>query len=269
MKYWGVLIGLYTGTRLNEIASLTVHDVKQEGGIWYFDINDEDEKKRLKTKAATRLVPVHSELIRRGFLDYVERVRKMEGDDLRLLYSLTYTEQEGWGRKLSRWFSNTFLPELGLKKVGLSFHSLRHTAITTMRQASVDNHIVRNLVGHEPDGVTEEVYMHDYKLAWLQMAQSFNQQIIYANMGAPDDEPEPKQWTVLPIPTGSGKTQGLSLYCAMRSEGYHSFKHPGILIITRMIGEADDLANRINELSKKTIAVAYHSKSKPFLKLSI
>ncbi len=171
MKYWGALLGLYTGARLNEIGSMTVKDVKQDAstGIWYFDINDEDEKKRLKTEAATRHVPVHSELLRRGFLDYVDRVSKMEGDDLRLLYGLTYTEKEGWGRKLTRWFSNTFLPQIGLKKDDTSFHSLRHTAITMMRRGGTDNHTVRAIVGHEPDGVTEEVYTHGYDLKQLQV----------------------------------------------------------------------------------------------------
>lgn len=172
MKYWGALIGIYTGARLNEIASLTVHDVKRDAdtGIWYFDINDDDEKKRLKTQAATRLVPVHSELLRRGFLEYIERVSKMQGDDLRLLYALTYTDKDGWGRKLTRWFSNTFLENLGLKKVDNSFHSLRHSAITMMRRGGVDNPTVRALVGHEQDGVTEEVYTHGYELAQLQPA---------------------------------------------------------------------------------------------------
>jgi len=170
MKYWGVLIGLYTGARLNEICSLTANDIKQEKDIWYFDINEEGEKKSLKTNAATRLVPIHSELIRRGFLVYVERVKTMKGQDLRLLHTLTYTEKEGWGRKLTRWFSDKFLPELGLKKSNTSFHSMRHTAITVMRQAGVDQHLVRALVGHEPDGVTEGTYTHQYKLAQLKEA---------------------------------------------------------------------------------------------------
>lgn len=92
----------------------------------------------------------------------------MNGDGLRLLYGLTYTEKEGWGRKLTRWFSNTFLPQIGLKKDDKSFHSLRHSAITMMRRGGADNPTVRAIVGHEPDGVTEEVYTHGYNLKQLQ-----------------------------------------------------------------------------------------------------
>jgi integrase len=178
-RYWGALIALFTGARLNEIASLTPDDVKQEKGIWYFDINDETEQKRLKTDAAKRHVPVHSALLDRGLLAYIEQVRKMPEAGLRLLHELTYNEKEGWGRKLNRWFNETLLPELGLKRPKTSYHSIRHTVTTTMRRAKVDNHIVRALVGHEPDGVTEEVYHHGYELPVLQEAvETINYTVI-------------------------------------------------------------------------------------------
>jgi integrase len=177
-RYWGAMIALYTGARLNEIASLTPADLVQENGIWYFDINDEEEKKRLKTDAAKRRVPVHSELLAKGLIEYSERVQQMPGNGLRLLYELTYNEKMGWGRKLGDWFNNTLLVSLGLKADGLSFHSLRHNVITSLRRAKVDNHIVRALVGHEPDGVTEEVYNHGFELPVLKESI---EQLSYTN----------------------------------------------------------------------------------------
>ncbi len=162
MKYWSTLIFLYTGARRNEIASLTPHDIIQDPAskIWYFNITDEGETKQLKSKAAKRLVPVHSALIERGFLDYVTKVKRMKGKDLRLLYSLTYEDRSGWGRKLTRWFSNNLLEKLEIKSKAKSLHSTRHTVITKLRAARVDNHDVRVIVGHEPDGVTEAIYNH-------------------------------------------------------------------------------------------------------------
>lgn len=55
--YWGTLIAIYTGARRNEVASLLPDDIKQdkETGIWYFDITDEEETKKLKTSAAKRI----------------------------------------------------------------------------------------------------------------------------------------------------------------------------------------------------------------------
>lgn len=167
-KHWGALIALYTGARQNEIASLTPDDVQQENGIWYFDINCNDATKQLKTHAALRRIPIHSELLKRGLLEYVTKVQTMNQPSIRLLHQLTYVEGIGWGRKLERWFNGPFLETLGIKQPQLSFHSLRHNAVTAMRQAGIDNHIVRALVGHEREGVTEEIYHHGYTLSQLQ-----------------------------------------------------------------------------------------------------
>ena len=64
--------------RLNEIAQLWVHDIKQEHGIWIFDLQEGDGQ-RLKTKAATRKVPIHSKLIEAGLIKYVETLPKDGG----------------------------------------------------------------------------------------------------------------------------------------------------------------------------------------------
>ncbi|MDD3021332.1 MAG: site-specific integrase [Alphaproteobacteria bacterium] len=169
-KYWGALILLYTGARLNEIASLTVADVKEKDGIWYFDINDEDDDKSLKTEAAKRIVPVHSALIELGFMDFLEKSKAQRKSNERLLYELTYNSKTRWGRMLGRWFNDTFLPELGLKTDRLVLHSLRHTVITRLQQADVEFPKIQGLVGHEPDTVTMGVYGNKYTLQQLQDA---------------------------------------------------------------------------------------------------
>ena len=67
-------IGMFTGARLNEICQLDIADVKQDGDTWFLNITDEgDDNKRIKSKAGRRKVPLHSELIRLGFLDFVDR----------------------------------------------------------------------------------------------------------------------------------------------------------------------------------------------------
>jgi integrase len=167
---WSVLIGLYTGARQNEIASLTPSDIKEKDGVWYFDITDEEEaKKSVKTLAAIRTVPIHSELLQLGIIAHRDRIAAMGNPDLRLLHELTYKD-ERWSRKIERWFNGPFLKKLNLKTKRLTYHSLRKTAITTMRRADVDNHIVRALVGHEPDGVTEKDYNAGFTMKQLQTA---------------------------------------------------------------------------------------------------
>jgi hypothetical protein len=71
---------------------------------------------------------------------------------------------------------------------------------------------------------------------------------------------------VLPLPTGSGKTQGTCVYASMQAElnvnATDSKKPVGIVIITRLIEDADDIAQRINKLSGRVVAVANHTKNK-------
>lgn len=70
-KYWLPLLALYHGNRLEEFAQLRREDVKNEGGIWYFDINDDGER-QIKNEQSKRRVPVHPAVLSLGFIDYVE-----------------------------------------------------------------------------------------------------------------------------------------------------------------------------------------------------
>lgn len=150
---WATLLTLYTGARRREVAQLYLSDIRQEGDIWYIDINDDGEGKSLKSPAAKRQVPIHSELIRLGFLDWVHSLSRQE----RLFVSFTYTAKEGYGRKLGRFFS-TFLKGLGMKEDGLVLHSFRNTMITRLAQAGVQEPLYQDIVGHEREGVTQQVY---------------------------------------------------------------------------------------------------------------
>lgn len=156
-KKWGVLLGLYTGARLREIAQLDVKDVNQEGGIWFIDINDDGVNKSLKTTASQRQVPIHSDLIRLGFLDWVAS----KPESHRLFMTFSYNVKEGYGRSLGRWFNTVFLTGLGMKENGLVFHSLRHTMVTRLAQAGVPEPLYQDLVGHERQGVSQQVYFKE------------------------------------------------------------------------------------------------------------
>lgn len=166
---WGALIGLYTGARLNEIAQLKVEDIREVDGVLSFDINDLGDNKKLKNTSSKRLIPVHSNLIRLGFLEYVESVKDKEKD--RLLYELTFDRNNGYGRNLGRWFNERFLKTLGLKTGKLVFHSLRHTMVTELLRAGVEPSKAKAVVGHAQEGVTLQVYFDQgYKVSQLRDA---------------------------------------------------------------------------------------------------
>jgi len=95
---------------------------------------------------------------------------------------------------------------------------------------------------------------------WFQLAKVFGRYAI--------GETHRNEWTVLQPPTGSGKTQGTIVYCSMLPKVVGD-SHPGVLIVTRLKTDADQIAEKINELSgNKDEAVAYHSDTKDKLKIT-
>lgn len=155
---WGMLLGMFTGARLNEICQLDIADIQQEGRTWFLNITDEgDGYKSIKSKAGRRKVALHSNLIRLGFLDFVE-ARKT---GTRLFPDYSYSANGGYGRNLGRWCNESFLPKLSIKQQGLVFHSLRHTVVTRLSQAGVPEPVVQCIVGHARSGVTQDVYMRE------------------------------------------------------------------------------------------------------------
>jgi integrase len=160
---WGPLIGLYTGARLNEIAQIHLTDIKQSEGIWYFDLNDESEDKKLKTDASRRLVPVHDKLIMFGLLNHVADLRKSGAK--KLFPDFTYCPKNGWGRSLGRWFNDHFLDELGIKSPSLVFHSLRHTVTNNLMRMDVPESIIQAIIGHTRANMLSRHYFNSgYKL---------------------------------------------------------------------------------------------------------
>ena len=63
------------------------------------------------------------------------------------------------------------------------------------------------------------------------------------------------RWQVLPLPTGTGKTE--ALICLLATPDVH--EHPGALVVTKFKSEADRLVAEINNSAGATIALAAHS----------
>lgn len=162
---WLVLIGTYGGMRLNEICSLDVDDVKQAGGIWYFDITE------AKSEAGVRCVPVHSCILQAGLLDYRKRLKK--GGQL-----FPGLRPGGPDDKLSWYASKRFTVlrrDLGIEDVDaltgrdrINFHSLRRSATTALKHARIPEHEAAEILGHDHPQVTFGVYPDKHKLRELQ-----------------------------------------------------------------------------------------------------
>jgi hypothetical protein len=95
---------------------------------------------------------------------------------------------------------------------------------------------------------------------WKVMGTTFQTAIVETAKGIVSP------WRVLQPPTGSGKTQGACVYSAMQADlNQHTGEHRkpvGILIVTRRIEQANEIAATINTLVGRVVAVAHHSQNR-------
>ncbi|MBD9493204.1 site-specific integrase [Ensifer sp. ENS01] len=152
-RFWVPLIMLYSGARPAEIAQLAVSDVRQEHGHWIMHITTEgDGDKSVKTDGSMRVVPVHKELARLGFLNYHAGMKQAGQSRL-----FPLAERNSRGQMIAN-FSREFgryLTRLGMKNGrGLSLYSFRHGATDALRRAG---HLDENfgfILGHAKASTT-------------------------------------------------------------------------------------------------------------------
>ena len=167
--YWVPLLGLYTGARLNELCQLHLTDVAQEGDIWYLDINDDTEDKRLKNLSSKRVIPLHPHLIQLGFIEFVQSQKQQK---LLRVFSHLNPQRDGYTKNVSRFFNVRWLPLVGVKTKKNNFHSLRHTFTTKLKQALVPEQIASSFTGHSEQSITYSRYGKEMSLQTLHEAIS-------------------------------------------------------------------------------------------------
>jgi integrase len=160
-----VMFGLYTGQRLGDIATLTWQNIDLEHG-----------EIRLITRKTrkTLILPIAAPLQR-----HIEAMRSSD-DPAAPLHpgAFSIVNAQGKSGHLSNQFAD-LLAEAGLREKkshrknvdgmngrgrgsstgGLSFHHLRHTAVTLMKEAGIPAAVVMELVGHDSEAMSRH-YTH-------------------------------------------------------------------------------------------------------------
>lgn len=145
---WLPLLALFTGARLQELGRLQVEDVREEWGVLFFDLTTAGTK----TESAKRHVPVHPELIRLGFLTYLEARKKAGGGPLfPALKSDQASPTEGW----SKWWGR-YARKHGITDKRKVFHSFRHLVKDGFRNNGVERTLADVLQGHAVPGVGQD-----------------------------------------------------------------------------------------------------------------
>ena len=137
-----ILIGAYTGARIEEICSLKVEDIDLKK--FTFKITDS------KTEAGKRLIPIHSKLKNR-----IEELIK-ESEDGFLISGLTENKYGDRSNAIGKRFGRLKSFE-GYGKSHV-FHSIRKTLVTMLENQGVGENVAADIVGHEKPRITYGLY---------------------------------------------------------------------------------------------------------------
>jgi integrase len=171
--YWLPLLALFTGARLEELGQLHPSDVMEES---YFDSNRHTAKawiirirssveagQKVKNLGSNRRVPIHSELVRLGFIAYASKAKK-EGR-YRIFDKLVADKYGTETAQFSKWFNRYLRITCGVNDKRMVFHSFRHTFKDFCRAAEIT--VGDQLTGHVSGSVGDSYGADNYPLGPL------------------------------------------------------------------------------------------------------
>jgi len=177
-QHWIPLLALFTGARLGELSQLYVEDIKHDKklDIWYMDINDEGDK-GVKSDSSNRVVPIHKQLIKLGFIDYVRSIKRKR------LFDEIKRSTDGNYEAMSRWFNVTYRKncDVGQKfNEKKTFHSFRHTFLNAFKQQGLSMDLAEEMAGHAPSG--SETRIRYAKSSNLELKNQTLQKLKYSGV---------------------------------------------------------------------------------------
>ncbi|MDF0535021.1 tyrosine-type recombinase/integrase [Shewanella sp. A32] len=149
---WSVLLAIYTGARRGDITGLTKSSLRfdEDSQRYYLWISEG------KTEAATRAIPIHKELIRNGFLEFVRASKTT-------LFPKLMSRPARMTHHVRELLDELEVPDVNDKGQRYSLHSFRHTFITKVQQCGVPTSLFQTVVGHQKSelGISKR-YTHDF-----------------------------------------------------------------------------------------------------------
>lgn len=135
-----ILMLIYTGVRISEFLDLKKEDIHLEER-WFF-------VKESKTESGIREVPIAEKIV--PFFEYW-----MEKD---CEYLICTPSNEHFVYR--NYYDSYWTPIMESLSMKHRPHDTRHTCVSLLTTAGVDERIIKKIVGHKGQGVTEQVYTH-------------------------------------------------------------------------------------------------------------
>jgi integrase len=167
-RFWLPLMCLFMGMRPNEAAQMHLDDLKcTTAGTWFLHIVATDEndeapqttsaKKTVKTANSRRKIPLHPELIKIGFLQFVEQ-RKKAGAGPRLFPDLKPDKYGNHASYALKRFRETYLPAAIKMEARQSFYSSRHSWRDALRRIDAQPATLQALGAWSQGKLTSDEY---------------------------------------------------------------------------------------------------------------
>jgi integrase len=163
--YFVPILIYYTGCRREELCGALVDEViLDHGSIPYIHIA-KNEQRRIKNPQSQRNIPLHPELIRLGFVYYVQEIKNL---GYRLLFPDLFspTTSSPMGDRFYKEFK-PILTAAGVTEAGLGSHAVRHLTGAQLKKKLVTEEDRADLLGHSGDSETSERYCEPHELEAL------------------------------------------------------------------------------------------------------
>lgn len=169
--FWMPILGYSLGFRMAELAQLSVNEVLLRDGVWCIwvttsvvdgepttDEMTSSERElqlvnSLKTAQSRRIVPIHPEVLRLGFIEFVQWTR-MQGST-QLFRDIRADSKGSMSGNFSAWYLR-YLETVKIKRPGVDWVSFRHTFKTACRGIKMPQDLADYLEGHAADRDSQE-----------------------------------------------------------------------------------------------------------------
>ena len=164
--YFVPILIYHTGARREELCGAMVDDIilARAGCRPYIHIAA-NEQRRIKNPQSQRNIPLHPELIRLGFLDYVKMIKAL-GYKLLFPDLFSPTNRSPLGDRFYKLFK-PILTAAGVTEKGLGAHAVRHLFGAQLKKKLLSKEDRADLLGHGGDSETSERYCEPHELETL------------------------------------------------------------------------------------------------------
>jgi len=151
MRYWVNLLALYQGMRLNEICQLYLDDIVLLDDIPCIRIQPNKARmQKVKNMSSVRTIPIHSVILRLGFLGFCHSVLMSAGTKDSVLFQCATALDGGYQRKMQQFNAMIHsLPQIDKRK---SIHSYRHNFDSELLNNGAEEYFILCLDGHTRNG---------------------------------------------------------------------------------------------------------------------